>query len=75
MTTRRPTLFLTDPTSDAHVRERHPERPARLRAIVDHLNETGLRSRMSEAVPREATDAELLRVHSAAHLEQVAETS
>lgn len=72
---RRPTLFLTDPTSEAHAADGHPERPARLRAILDHLDTTGLRARMQEVTPRAATDAELLRVHSAGHLARVAATS
>ncbi|TAJ21667.1 MAG: histone deacetylase [Dehalococcoidia bacterium] len=75
MTVRLPTLFLTDTTSDAHVSEGHPERPARLHAILDHLSATGLRARMIDVAPREATDTELLRVHSASHLARVAATS
>ncbi len=75
MTTRRPTLFLTDPSSEAHAAGGHPERPARLRAILDHLDATGLRVRMHEVAPRAATDAELLRVHPAGHLARVAATS
>lgn len=75
MTTRRPTLFLTDPTSEAHAADGHPERPARLRAILGHLDATGLRARMREVTPREATDAELLRVHTFGHLARVAATS
>ena len=71
----RPTLFLTDRTSDAHAAEGHPERPARLHAILNHLDATGLRARMVEAVPRAATDEELLRVHSAGHLARVAATA
>lgn len=73
--TRLPTLFLTDPSSEAHAADRHPERPARLRAILEHLDSTGLRARMDEVFPRAATDAELLRVHSEGHLARVAATS
>lgn len=75
MTTRRPTLFFTDITSDAHASEGHPERPARLHAILDHLDGTGLRARMAEVAAREATDTELQRVHPAGHLARVAATS
>ncbi len=70
-----PTLLLTDGTSVAHAHEHHPERPARLRAILDHLEVSGLRRRMVEPSTRSASDAELLRVHSAGHLERVAATS
>lgn len=51
---------------------RHPERPERLAAILRHLGRTGLdRQCVSEDV-RPATDAELRRVHTQAHLSRVA---
>src|SRR5207248_595763 len=49
----------------------HPERPERLRDILRHLERTGL-SRQHPILPvRPATDAELLRVHSPAHLARI----
>jgi len=65
------TAFVTDATHVAHFSPGHPERPERLEAIVAHLEERGLRARMTDLPPREATDDELLAVHSAAHLATV----
>ena len=65
------TLF-TDPRMlDHRPSPTHPDRPERLRAVVRHLERTGL-SRACPAKPvRPATDEELLRVHSAAHIAAV----
>ena len=65
------TIFVTDPTHTGHLSPGHPERPERLEAIVAHLDDRGLRSRMRELAPREVTDDELRTVHSAAHLATV----
>ena len=49
----------------------HPEKPDRLRAILRHLERTGI-SRYSPIQPaRPASDGELLRVHSPEHLRTV----
>ncbi len=58
------TVFVTDPTHTEHHSAGHPERPERLEAIVAHLEALGLRGRMRELAPREATDGELLAVHT-----------
>jgi len=55
--------FVTDPSCLEHEAPGHPERPDRLRAILDHLERSGLRSRMLELAPRDATDDEILAVH------------
>jgi len=52
---------------------RHPERPERLQAILRQLERTGISKRSPEGVVREATPAELARVHSPHYLDQVAE--
>jgi acetoin utilization deacetylase AcuC-like enzyme len=49
----------------------HPESPGRLRAIMSHLESSGLLGRMVEVPPRDATVEELCRVHAAALVEQV----
>lgn len=49
----------------------HPERPARLEAIVCHLLGTGVYQRCVPVPCREATDDELLLVHEANVLEVV----
>lgn len=51
---------------------RHPERPERLQAILRHLERTGLAAACPAGRVRDATRAELLRVHSARHLDHVA---
>jgi acetoin utilization deacetylase AcuC-like enzyme len=43
-----------------------------LTAIIDHLEQTGLRGRMAEIAPREATTDELLTVHQPSVLDIVA---
>ena len=60
-----PTGFVTTPDHAAHGLARHPERPERLTAILDHLDATGLRGRMVKLVPRDVTDAEVAAVHRA----------
>ena len=49
----------------------HPERPERLAAVLRHLDRTGLSGRFPIRPVRPATDAELLRVHSAGHLAEI----
>ena len=52
----------------------HPERPARLDAVRRGLREAGLVDALVRLPPREATRAELLRVHAPAHVDRVAAT-
>jgi acetoin utilization deacetylase AcuC-like enzyme len=52
----------------------HPERPERLEAVRRGLREAGLEPRLRLLDPRDATPAELLRVHTEAHLSRVAST-
>lgn len=66
------TVFVTDSTHVAHLSDGHPERPERLEAIIAQLEGRGLRERMVELAPREATDDELLRVHTRSLLDAVA---
>jgi acetoin utilization deacetylase AcuC-like enzyme len=49
----------------------HPECPDRLRAIHRKLKETGLANRFAAGTIRPATREELLRVHSAHHIETI----
>jgi acetoin utilization deacetylase AcuC-like enzyme len=44
----------------------HPERPARLRSVLDRLAASGLLAEMDAIDPREATEEELTLVHDAA---------
>ena len=52
----------------------HPERPERLSAIRRGLNAAGLEPRLTALAARAATEAELLRVHTGAHVRSVAAT-
>ncbi len=49
----------------------HPERPARLAAILERLETTGLLARMKRLPGRDATDEELLAVHDRRVLDTV----
>ena len=49
----------------------HPERPARLRAVVDGMQRAELNDALIPIEPRLATDEELLSVHDAAVLDSV----
>ncbi|MFM8606316.1 MAG: histone deacetylase [Cyanobium sp.] len=49
----------------------HPERPARMDAVIQGLHLAGLLERCRLIAPRPASDAELLRVHTPAYLAQV----
>ncbi len=49
----------------------HPERPARVQAVRDALLAAGIVARGTHVATRAATDEELARVHSAAHLEDL----
>jgi acetoin utilization deacetylase AcuC-like enzyme len=69
--------LVTDPTSPrldlAHFYERHPERPDRLTAILDHLASTGLSSRMTALDARDVTVEEVLAVHDQRVLDVIEE--
>lgn len=65
------TLF-SDPRMLDHVpAPTHPERPERLRAVIRHLERTGLARHCLTRPVRPASDEELLRVHSARHIAAV----
>lgn len=49
----------------------HPENPARLRAIIDRLHDSGLMAELICLEARPAGDEPLLRVHTAQHVEQL----
>ncbi len=53
----------------------HPEHPGRLAAIHARLEEQGLLARCEAVAAREATAAELERIHTPAHLATIAETA
>src|ERR1700739_2626497 len=49
----------------------HPERPARLRAVLQGINASGVRDAIVCIPPREATRQELELIHDAAYLDAV----
>jgi acetoin utilization deacetylase AcuC-like enzyme len=53
----------------------HPERPERLDAIRLGLLDADLEGRLESIAPRDATNEELTRVHTAAHVDAVAATA
>jgi acetoin utilization deacetylase AcuC-like enzyme len=53
----------------------HPERSARLDALVAGLRSHGLLDRLISRAPRDATRDELLRVHTAPHVDRMADTT
>ncbi|MEK7475312.1 MAG: histone deacetylase family protein [Candidatus Coatesbacteria bacterium] len=62
----------TAPACLAHrAGDAHPERPARLEAILGRLAEEGLRPRMRELPPRAATTEDLALCHTAGHIAKV----
>lgn len=64
-------LFTDRRMIDHQVPARHPERPERLQAILRHLERTRLWEACPHGTVREATRAELLRVHTAEYLNQL----
>ena len=66
------TLYTDERMLDHHPPTRHPERPERLEAILRHLDRTGLRAKCKVGRVREATRAELIRVHSPRYLDAIA---
>lgn len=65
------TLFSDKRMADHAPPRGYPERPERLLSILRHLARTGLAQGCSSGTVREATDTEILRVHTPAHLAQV----
>ena len=63
--------LITDPEHSQHQHPDHIERPARVDAILQHLDHTGLRRRLAPIALREATDEELLAVHEQQLIDRV----
>lgn len=55
--------------------EWHPECPARLEAVDEHMAAAGLDSKVAPVQAPEALDADILRVHTPGHLEFLKRTS
>src|SRR4051794_24436939 len=66
------TIFTDERMLDHTPPAPHPERPERLQSILRHLDRTGLSRTCPIGKAREATRAELSRVHSPRYLDKVA---
>jgi len=64
-----------DPQHEAHNLRGHPEKPERATAAWEALKETGLMDQCRIIDPREATDEELLGVHTKEHIHTVTDGS
>src|SRR3990170_86979 len=67
--------YAYDPLYLEHELRGHPERPERLRAIMSHLDESGLLAQMVRIEPRDASWEELRFVHTEGLIEEVAATA
>jgi len=65
--------FVYDPIYLKHDTGEHPENSRRLEAIVSHLEQTGLKSRLTPIKPRPTTTEELTLVHHESHVAHVKE--
>ena len=63
--------YVYDPLYLEHEVPGHPESPARLRAIMSHLEQSGLLAAMQRIEPRDATIEDIRLVHSPALIERV----
>ena len=63
--------YVYDPVYLKHDTGQHVENARRLEAIISHLEETGLRQRLSPIPPRAATNEELSLVHDKYHIAHI----
>ncbi len=68
-------LFTHSNCLDHDMGGRHPERPARLAAVLKHLDETGLSAELDVREAPEAHQTDLARVHGEAFLDALARLS
>ncbi len=67
--------FVYDPIYLKHDTGGHPESSRRLEAIISHLEQTGLKQRLTPIKPRPATIGELTLVHHESHVAHVKEVA
>lgn len=65
------TLIFSDPVFLEHETGRHPESPARLKSITDHLERTQLIARVEKGKIRTATTEELALVHDPDYFDEL----
>jgi acetoin utilization deacetylase AcuC-like enzyme len=64
-------LLLTHPDCLHHEMPGHPERPARLSAVMDELARSGISADMREILASEIDDEDVLRVHPKTYLKHI----
>src|SRR2546428_5430772 len=67
--------YVYDPLYLEHDLPGHPENANRVRAIISHLEESGLLKQLARIQPRDASDADLCLVHTPDLIERVRATS
>ena len=66
------TALVTDPVCLEHeMGPRHPERPARLEAVLQHLDETGLLADLQTVPAPEATRQQIIGVHEGDYVDAI----
>lgn len=66
------TALVTDPAClDHEMGPRHPERPARLEAVLEHLDETGLLADLRTITAPEATREQIIAVHEPDYVDAI----
>ncbi|MCY4011700.1 MAG: histone deacetylase family protein [Gammaproteobacteria bacterium] len=66
------TALVTDPVCLEHeMGPRHPERPARLEAVLQHLDETGLLADLASVTAPEATREQIIGVHEGDYVDAI----
>ena len=68
-------VCVSHPRFVEHDFPRHPEHAGRIRAVWEALDESGLSQMLLPALPEPATDAQILSVHSEAHLRRLVNIS
>ena len=69
-------VLITHPDCALHeMGPHHPESPARLKAVLDALDDAGVTARLREEEAPLATEAQLARVHHEVHIELVHESA
>ena len=66
------TAYVTDSSFSAHDLPRHPEHAGRIEAVWEQLGAQGLAEQLMQLEPASASDAQILAVHSADHLQILA---
>jgi len=70
-----PTAYITHDAYQLHDQRGHPEHAGRIRRIWQVFDESGILPRLDTITPEPATQAQLERVHTAAHIERVRQLS